>query len=367
MESNTTAGASSHSTSSSLGMRELVDRESTVSNANDGLEDVAMSVEEAVDDSATVPSPVQEEEQDAEIPTSNDTATEPSLPEDYLPVARLVQPRQQRSHPQPPPQQQQLMELPTAIPHDVEAEKRASRRQLCLVVSLVLVVAVGVVLGVTLGATSSNSNGEGPTGPSPSPTTLDFASLQQLVETNSLDGGTALNDTDSPQYQALTWLEGNANLDEYPDWKRIQRYVLMVLYYSTNGDEWGDNIGWASDEDECSWLSHETTGPVCNESGRYLSITLLENKLNGMLPLELALLSDSLCKFRFENVNGVRSLNTNVSFASTTASLNITSDFLSGTVPTEIGLLKNLGEYISSGSFRSNDCDRRAVELTHLF
>jgi hypothetical protein len=80
----------------------------------------------------------------------------------------------------------------------------------------------------------------------------------------------------------LTWLEGNANLDDYPDWKRIQRYVLAVFYYSTNGDEWRRNTGWLSDEDECTWLTDETnveTRPVCDEDGAYNNLRLEKNNL----------------------------------------------------------------------------------------
>jgi hypothetical protein len=33
----------------------------------------------------------------------------------------------------------------------------------------------------------------------------------------------------------------------------VQRYALVVLYYSTSGDSWTDNEGWLTLEDECSW------------------------------------------------------------------------------------------------------------------
>lgn len=33
----------------------------------------------------------------------------------------------------------------------------------------------------------------------------------------------------------------------------MQRYALVVLFYSTSGDSWTDNSGWLTLEDECSW------------------------------------------------------------------------------------------------------------------
>lgn len=213
----------------------------------------------------------------------------------FLPVASPVE---------PPPEllkrlreleeQQQNPNLPTAIPHDVEAEKKAARRKLWGMAAFsILVLIVGITLGVTLGQSNSSESAV----PTPSPTSVEFAALQALLESVSFDGGASLQEVSSPQYQALKWLEGNANLDDYPDWKRIQRFVLAVFYHSMNGDEWFDNTGWLSDDEECTWLTlTDVEMPLCNEKGEYYSLALLENNLEGTIPIELALLSDSLCK-----------------------------------------------------------------------
>lgn len=116
------------------------------------------------------------------------------------------------------------------------------------------------------------------------------------MESVSFDGGKALDDVSSLQYKALTWLSTNENLDDYPDWKRIQRYVLAVFYYSMGGDEWTYCARWLSNDEECLWLSF-ALDETCNEQGRYLRLTMSENNLNGILPNELALLSDSFCTY----------------------------------------------------------------------
>lgn len=137
--------------------------------------------------------------------------------------------------------------------------------------------------------------------PTPSPTTQEFASLKSLIESVSFDGGASLANSSSPQFKALAWLEGNQNLEEYPDWRRIQRYVLAVFYYSTNGNEWSQSAGWLSDDDECTWISGMTVDdekPKCNANGRWLQLIIPgSNNLNGPIPSEVALLSDSLCKW----------------------------------------------------------------------
>lgn len=226
---------------------------------------------------------------------------EPSLEGDYLPVASPVPPPTNRRISRPRQRQEEDQDIPHAIPHDLEEEAKRHRRHRLWIVSLVflaMLILVGIILGVTLGR-SSNSNGTaGPTGPTPSPTTLVSPELQQLIESISFDGGATLEISDSPQSKALAWLGGNANLDDYPDWKRIQRYVLAVLYYSTSGDDWREKEGWLSDEEECAWLTHDSDlDRVCNENGAYNSLWFEKNNLEGMFPLELALLSASLCKF----------------------------------------------------------------------
>lgn len=131
----------------------------------------------------------------------------------------------------------------------------------------------------------------------PSPTiSQEFVSLQTLIESVSLDGGVALSDPSSPQYKALVWLSQNTLLEEYPDWRRLQRYVLAVVYYSTNGDDWKDKTRWLSDENECTWANFAQEG-LCNDDGVLNEFAMQKNNLNGTIPVELVLMSDLLCKF----------------------------------------------------------------------
>jgi hypothetical protein len=206
---------------------------------------------------------------------------------------------------------EQNRDIPHAILQDPEEESNRRRRNRLWLAAFWLsaFILIGIILGVTLGVLSNSNGNTPPTEPTPSPTkSQNFVELYQLMQSLSFDGGAALNNTDSPQYKALTWLADNANLDDYPDWKRIQRYALAVFYYSTNGDEWHANDGWLSDYDECTaWFIQETSEeyPACWQlmnisipprPGSFAQLTLKKNNLNGTLPAELALLSEGLCK-----------------------------------------------------------------------
>jgi hypothetical protein len=183
--------------------------------------------------------------------------------------------------------------------------KRSTRLSAaCLVVTVIVAVVVGVIVG-------GRDSPSPPVSPFPSsapssmpslaPTSVEFSDLYDFIANVSLDGGAALSDPSSPQYKSLRWLSNNANLDEYSDVQKIQRYILAVLYYSTNGDGWLRRDGWLSDEDECSWFVTSSVVYCQTDltSNRVATLDLSVNNLVGTLPaLELALLSESLGTFR---------------------------------------------------------------------
>jgi hypothetical protein len=84
---------------------------------------------------------------------------------------------------------------------------------------------------------------------------------------------------------ALIWLSNNTNLDTYSDKQKIQQYVLVVLYFSTNGNDWSHNDGWLSNEDECDLSAY--TGALC-KNGFITDLYLAQNNLIGTIPNELA-------------------------------------------------------------------------------
>ena len=219
-------------------------------------------------------------------------------------------------------------------------------------------------LGTTLTPTFSpvgevDSNGVA-TGPTNFPT---FSSLQNqqdeflpedvllfefLVE-NSLDGGAALRNPKSAQYEAFRWLSGNFFLQSYSDERRIQRYALASLYFSTEGDQWSNNLYWLSDQDECTmWFSRiaeVATGAICNTDRHMITLDLDYNNLRGTLPQEIALLSHLR---RVELYGGPQafisgSLPSQIALLTDLESMNVRGNRITGSIPSELGYLLNLG------------------------
>lgn len=186
----------------------------------------------------------------------------------------------------------------TAIPVNPDEQRenrRKDRRRWAIIVGAAIVV-VSAVLGVVLGVVLRPSSGNPiDFAPSMAPTTQVFADLEDLIVSASLDDGEALADPLSPQSMALTWLADNSNLDEYPDWRKVQRHTLATFYYSTNGDGWIERNDWLTDKDECEWFT-SAVDPTCDEDGVFTRLVLFDNNVSGILPKDLALFSDQMRK-----------------------------------------------------------------------
>lgn len=166
-----------------------------------------------------------------------------------------------------------------------------------------LLVLVGIVLGITIPLSSRSSSPSTTSTPISTPTagpveapleptaapTID-PSLVELLTSVSFDNGAALFSPDTPQNKAMIWLAGNANLDSYSAQRKIQRFALATLYYSTGGDSWNRNAGWLSNGDECGDWHSDDTNPCIN--GTILKISLGSNNVFGPIPPELTLLTD---------------------------------------------------------------------------
>ena len=154
---------------------------------------------------------------------------------------------------------------------------------LALIATLaVIIVVVVLVVGKTPTDTPINTPTNAP------------SSLMGMIAAASPDQGDALQDPSTPQYKAFAWLEDNPNLGTYSDQQILRRYALAVLFYSTGGDTWDKNDGWLSNLNECDWYQSGALD-VCKD-GALKELNLTNNALQGTIPPEISLLSDSLGK-----------------------------------------------------------------------
>jgi hypothetical protein len=102
-------------------------------------------------------------------------------------------------------------------------------------------------------------------------TTPEFDELLKWIGPSVTDNIQTLQDPTTPQYVAFDWL---ANVDGYeapdvvfitPEQVFIERYVLALLYFSTNGKSWKNQYNFILPTSICDWNDEGGDGVLCNE------------------------------------------------------------------------------------------------------
>jgi len=208
----------------------------------------------------------------------------------------------------------------------------------------------------------------------PFPTLSDNISIQnarskflQVLESKSVSSVTTLGRLDSPQYQAFDWLVQDPNFESYSNERLLQRWVLATFALGlkdAQNDDGGDITtlsvynkqvpknklpvpqalqSWVQYTDECSWFfSQQKYEYLCNPQGLYSRIDLRSQNLSGTIPTEISLLSSHLeFIFLFDNyIHGT--LPTELALLHKLERLEVTRNLLEGTIPTELGNLSEL-------------------------
>jgi len=258
-----------------------------------------------------------------------------------------------------PDQENQILEQ--RLQEELEAEhKRAAvaqvvseeelkschwRRVICIIgfVLAVFAVALGVSLKFArpLSPPGAPEPTLAPTFPPPPQEIID------LIAPKSFDDGASLYDSSSPQSAAARWLADNEQLGNYTNRRKLQRYALATLYYSTNGDDWTEKQKWLSDSNECvDWwvkdFDSENTLLKCDTANAITLLLIENNNMVGTLPDEIAFLSDSMFDLRMYSNDIKGTLPSTLEFMTMMKILDLRSNRLSGSIPTTLGRLTAL-------------------------
>ena len=147
-------------------------------------------------------------------------------------------------------------------------------------------------------------------------------------------------DPTSPQSQALTWLQDDPIIWTTGRSTRtaLERYVLAVLYFTTNGPSW--NNYHLNGDDVCTWndrFGDDTTdtwnGVACSSFGGAITdLRFSRNNLVGPVPWELTLLTDlKVIIFDFNRLSG--SIPTWISKLTSLETFGATTNRLTGGLP----------------------------------
>lgn len=222
--------------------------------------------------------------------------------------------------------------VPEVDSGDLEHGRMYVARKIIVVLAVILS-AIGIVVGLISGKPSE------PSAPSAPPGAV--AALRDSVCSRLPSTCSDLSTYGSPQNQALMWVASNPSFTSLSEQRRIQKYVLGVVYFSL--ERWGDGSlrDWMHlPEDECTWDSDV----ACDEAGR---ITRIDTKSHltargGPLPRDVVLLSDSLEELALSwNTFGGK-IPSEYSVLGNLKVLLLNDNELTGTVPTWISQLTGL-------------------------
>eukprot|EP00567_Pseudictyota_dubia_P017107 CAMPEP_0197437964 /NCGR_PEP_ID=MMETSP1175-20131217/5086_1 /TAXON_ID=1003142 /ORGANISM="Triceratium dubium, Strain CCMP147" /LENGTH=1104 /DNA_ID=CAMNT_0042967607 /DNA_START=265 /DNA_END=3576 /DNA_ORIENTATION=+ len=116
--------------------------------------------------------------------------------------------------------------------------------------------------------------------------------IQSIMHYNVSDENLLLQ-ASSPQGRAASWIINRDELQlNATDPSLLQRYVMAVLYFSTNGDDWlrcsategsscGTGSAFLSNVSVCDWY-----GVTCTSRGYITSVRLEYNSLAGTVPIK---------------------------------------------------------------------------------
>jgi hypothetical protein len=99
----------------------------------------------------------------------------------------------------------------------------------------------------------SNTETQSPTTlPSSAPTAQAQQSLEFQIISAKVENPELLLDPNSPQGMAFEQILSEGRTEAF---RILQRFALMVVYFSTDGEKWEWNHGWEDfSEDECRWM-----------------------------------------------------------------------------------------------------------------
>jgi Leucine-rich repeat (LRR) protein len=139
------------------------------------------------------------------------------------------------------------------------------------------------------------------------------------------------------------------------------KYILNVLYFSTNGHEWDVNTGWLSTEPECTWR-----GIQCSSDGVIVWLELRNNNLSGSLPTMIGHL-DTLVDLSLGFNNLISAIPTELGNLEKLEILDLSDNpFDDGPIPTHIFSLSEIRHIFLWSTHRSGTLPIELAVLSQL-
>jgi hypothetical protein len=255
------------------------------------------------------------------------------------------------------------------IKSDAEIDAEEKRKYMkwfgaavCCLVILVLAVAIPLTLKLTNNVINKTRYVSSPPTEPPSltpsimpsgqPTSFRFMEIVDFLTPLS---GNALKVQGSPQYKAAMWMEsgdlmpnpsGGTGLS-IDDPRFTQRYIMALFYYAMDGENWVQKQGWLSEKSECEWFGIDGISEGCGSEG--VGGCVERSDLNGDY--------NKVCRLALGRSNNLfGAFPTELGQLEEMRYVEIQDDWLTGTIPTELGTgWRNLYAFMIGGNVMSGE------------
>lgn len=237
-----------------------------------------------------------------------------------------------------------------------EAKSGLSNTTLGIIAALV-VLTIAIVAGVCLSGQCEGSDANESSSSTPSPTVFvdrrtRIAEYIQSITKSEVPLVYPVPQSRNPtnQERALKWLldEDPLELQGFADeLDRVrQRFALSSIWFLTSPESfWKDTTNWLSGAHECDWAN-----VICGESFdrrqveqvKVEAIDLGDDSIAGVIPDDLALLSDGLEHLQLAYNRLVGTIPTSLGLLTKLTLLDVEENYLSGSVPSALGNLSLL-------------------------
>ena len=184
----------------------------------------------------------------------------------------------------------------------------------------------------------------GPIGSTLAPEIANSRILKLRAILEPISGTKSLSDPTSDHYKVLQWMAQSdpnpQDIDNTDPIYIVQKYVLILLFVSLNGNNWKDNIGWLGETSFCSW-----DGISCDSGDLVEAIDLGGRYCVGGLATEIGALNTTIKILNLGNnpeLSGT--VPTELAALTALASLDLSYCQFTGSLPLEISRLSHLEE-----------------------
>ena len=224
-------------------------------------------------------------------------------------------------------------------------QERSIRRTVCLVcllfVGIVAVATYVAVKALTKSSSPFNAQTSSPTGTPTSAPSFIGDDIEQAAGT--ISGFGSVLTIESSQRRAVGWLSSIDRFDTQGfGYLFSQRYIFIVLYYATNGDQWLEQDNWLSPNLHiCDWSVSIICGADINQRRVVTGIDLTRNGLSGSIPDEIGLFNGlTMLRLARNSIKGT--IPESITKLSGLLVLDLSMNQLSGTMAAEFGNLQSL-------------------------